>query len=407
MPDRRKLTDRIVKTLKPPAMGRHSVYDAENPGLALVITAAGRKTWRYVYTVGGRGGQRDQMTLGTYPATSLASARELYRGHRAKVQQGVNPAHEKKAEQQVLTLAQLAEKYFASARMKNRSDGHRRNIRQSIEREIVPTLGKHKARNITRQQLRPLILAVRDRGAPTAANRLLAYVKAMYNWAIENDHVEDNPAVKIKTDVEERPRERVLSESEIRRFWHGLTDTGMSEVTKLALRLSLATAQRKGETLKARWEHIDLTERVWSIPAADTKNKRGVHRVPLSDLAIELLTQAKTFSDGSDWVFPSPARPGRHMVETSVSRALNRALAVLGIEDATPHDLRRTAATMLASSGAERDYIKRILNHVDSSVTGIYDRYSYDEEKRRYLDRWGRRLQTIVDGASSNVVAIR
>ncbi|WP_153188684.1 tyrosine-type recombinase/integrase, partial [Candidatus Magnetaquicoccus inordinatus] len=107
------------------------------------------------------------------------------------------------------------------------------------------------------------------------------------------------------------------------------------------------------------------------------------------------------------WLFPSRI-PGRHVTQTSVDHALRKNLAVLGVESFTPHDLRRTAASLMTGMGISRLVVSKILNHVERSITAVYDRHGYDQEKRLALDAWGRRLESIVTWQpESNVVPLR
>jgi len=171
-------------------------------------------------------------------------------------------------------------------------------------------------------------------------------------------------------------------------------DMKMSEATKLALKLQLATAQRKGEIITIEWNEIDLTTRWWSIPSIKAKNGNP-NRVYLSDLAMELLTRIKVLSGDSKWAFPAP-NGKTHATASSLSRAMNRS-TFEKLDHFTPHDLRRSAATHMTSIGIPRLVVSKILNHVDSSITSIYDRHSYDAEKKHALESWGKKLKQLID----------
>jgi integrase len=126
----------------------------------------------------------------------------------------------------------------------------------------------------------------------------------------------------------------------------------------------------------------------------------------LSDLAIELLDQIKTLSSNSKWAFPSPTSDS-HVAPLSLSRALNRS-TFEKLEPLTPHDLRRTGATLMTAIGIPRLVVSKILNHVDSSITSIYDRHSYDSEKKQALEAWGRKLKQLIYSSESedNIIDI-
>jgi integrase len=162
------------------------------------------------------------------------------------------------------------------------------------------------------------------------------------------------------------------------------------------IKLQLLTAQRGGEVLSMEWPDVDLSSGWWTIPGERSKNGLP-HRVPLSPPALALLKDLRERSDSSHWVFPS-ARVDSHI--RSVQKAVERIRRRAGIEF-RGHDLRRTAASFMTSMGISRLVVARILNHAESGITAVYDRYSYDSEKRQALDAWAQRLQAIVAGTTA------
>ncbi len=136
------------------------------------------------------------------------------------------------------------------------------------------------------------------------------------------------------------------------------------------------------------WNDLELATRWWTIPAERTKNGLP-HRVPLAASALRLLSELRT---DRPWVFPN--RPGLAPI-ASTQKAIERVRSKAGIE-LRGHDLRRTAASYMKSMGTPRLVVAKILNHVETGVTAVYDRYSYDTEKRDALDAWAERLMRIV-----------
>jgi integrase len=246
-----------------------------------------------------------------------------------------------------------------------------------------------------------LLDEVSDRGAPVQANRTLACIRKMINFALERDLIEANPCAMVKAPGKEHRRDRILSIDEIYRFWTGLSKAPLWPGTGLALKLQLVTAQRRGEIISMRWE--DITDDLWTIPAELSKNGLP-HRVPLSPLALELLGDAKQLA-ASSWVFPG-AKPSAHLSGDAVNHALQSSREALELSDVTPHDLRRTAASHMTGMGISRLVVAKILNHAESGITAVYDHHSYDTEKRQALDAWGRRLTAIIRGTSASVVPI-
>jgi integrase len=290
-----------------------------------------------------------------------------------------------------------------------------------LNKDVIPVWGKRKAKSITRRDVILLLDGIVERGSPIAANRTLAVVRKMFNFAISRDIVDATPVAMVRAPAKENQRDRILSAEEIRTFWNGLTDTPMTPAVRLALKLELVTAQRKGELVGAALSEFDFDERVWTIPAGRAKN--GIaHRVPLSPLTLELIEEAHPKKQQGaeprepEWLCPSP-RSNSPIKPRAVSHALRRAMKptkkgkgpAIRLQNVTPHDLRRSAASGMASLGIARLVIAKVLNHVENGVTAIYDRHGYDAEKRHALEAWASHLESILAGKSKgadNVVRL-
>lgn len=340
------------------------------------------------------------MTLGTYPKMTLAGAHEAHADAWKDLSQGIDPGakaiEEKEAECQAPTVATLAEEYLEKwAKPRKRSW---REDARILQKDVLPAWRHHKAKDITRREVIRLLDGIVDRGAGIMANRTLVTMRKMFNFAVSRNIVVVSPCLAVRSPAQEQRRDRVLTTDELRALWHALDGAKMmSKGTKLALKLQLVTGQRKAEIVTAAWNEIDLTDKWWTIPPQKAKNKMA-HRVPLSPLALELLQAAKNITGNS------PPQTDRHITPEAVDHALRRpGLEALGFTF-VPHDLRRTAASLMTGMGISRLVVSKILNHVERGVTEVYDRHSYDLEKRQALDAWARRLQGIVEGTESNVV---
>jgi integrase len=388
-----KFTDRQIKNLKPRA-DRYEVF--EDRGFGIRVAPSGRKTFIYFYRMPGESKKR-RLTVGTYPTMSLAEAHRKYAEAREMVAQGVDPGFktvtERAEERRAPTLLTLADEYLEKwAKPRKRSW---REDERILRKDIIPLWGHRKAREITRRDVIQLLDGIIDRGAGIMANRTLAVVRKMFNFAVSRDIVSISPCLAVRAPAPEQRRDRVLTTDEIRSLWHGLEGAKMmAEGTRLALKLQLVTGQRKAEIVSASWDEIDLTDKWWTIPPEKAKNKMA-HRVPLSPLALELLQAAKNLAGDSHWVFPSPQTP-RHITPEAIDHALRRpGLEVLGFTF-VPHDLRRTAASHMTGMGISRLVVSKILNHTERGVTAVYDRHSYDREKRQALEAWAHKLIEII-----------
>ena len=252
--------------------------------------------------------------------------------------------------------------------------------------------GIRSAKDVTRSEVRQLVEAIAERGAPIGANRTLALVRKVFNFGLDQEFegLVGNPCLRVTPPGVERRRDRVLAPEEITQVWTAL-DRERAGIAAL-FRVRLLTAQRGGEVLSMRWAEIDLEAGWWTIPADRSKNKLP-HRVPLSRPAAEILKAL--FRTTGRWVFPSPTAKDQPIQFTA--KAMARIRQQSGVEF-VGHDLRRTAASMMASAGVNRIVIGKILNHAEPGVTAVYDRHSYDAEKRQALETWARTLTSILEG---------
>ncbi len=402
-----KFSDATVRNLKPQA----SRYELREPNahgngtLSLRVSPNGHKAWQYLYTVDGRD---RRMTLGSYPEMSVAQAHaalgEAMQAREAGRDPGAQLVQAHVAERKAPTFNELADQFLADYARDRKAPKSVANDERTLAHDLRPVLGPHKAEAIERKDVRALLKRIVERGAPVQANRTLALLRKIYNWGMSEDLVPANPCGGIKAPGKETQRDRVLSEAELQAFLTNLTTAALAEESRLALRLQLLTAQRCGEVLALRWSEIDLEAGWWTIPAAKAKNRKS-HRVPLSAQAVDVLRAARALNPDRETVFPSP-RGDKPMVETAVGRALARNMTHLGVDAFTPHDLRRTAASLMTGMGVSRLVVSKLLNHSDAAVTAIYDRHSYDAEKRDALERWGRKVSALETAAKHGLVVV-
>ena len=397
-----KFTSRGISALPAPGSGYVEYFDIGLPGFGLRVSAEGRRTWLVRYRVKGRKA-KGSMTLGTFDAErfGLAGAREKAKDALRAAEKGIDPAEPLRKARRADTVKELAERFLEDYAKKRKRSW--RTDERIIERDIVPLLGKLKASAVTRTNVRELLRTITAREAPIMANRVLGLLRKIFNWAIAEEigGVEHNPCMLIAKPALENQRDRVLGADEIAALWTALDnpEVRLPKRIRIALKLQLVTAQRKGEVVSAEWSEMDRqSERVWTIPAEKAKNGLA-HRVALSSLALDLLGDLKALSGKSRWLFPSP-HGDRPITGRAVNHAMTKALDHLGVANITPHDLRRTAASHMTGMGISRLVVSRILNHAETGVTAVYDRHSYDPEKRQALDAWARRVEDIVAGKS-------
>jgi integrase len=408
-----RFTDKFIAALRP-MPERFEKW--EGGGFGIRVSPGGGKAWIWVYHFDGR---PRRMTLGSYPLIGLADARIKLSEARKLLERGIDPGdrevQQRKAERIAKTVEELSEAYLEKwARPRKRSAAEDERI---LRKDVIPAWRHRKAKDIGRRDVIALLDTIVDRGSPIVANRTLAVIRRMFGWALSRDIVPTSPCGAVRAPSKENRRDRVLSAGEIAAFWRALDnpELAMSSAIRLALKLQLVTAQRKGEVIGAEWSEFDLHESIWTIPA--TKAKNGMpHRVPLSPPALVVLDEIKAATSKrpagrgapASWLFPSP-RTSKPITGPAVDHAMRENRDALGTGDATPHDLRRTAASHMTSIGISRLVVSKILNHAEPGVTAVYDRHSYDSEKRAALAAWGERLQAVIGARPerANIVRMR
>jgi integrase len=388
-------TARWVAALQPSTAAQVDYFDAKPPALGLRLAPSGRKTWFIMYRSEGR---LRRLTLGTYPALSLADARAQALSARHTVAIGGDPATDKQRRSAAPTMADIVTQYLDLY-----AKVHKKSWREDarfLTTEVLPQWGQRKAHDIRRSDVLALLDQVVARGAPIMANRALRLVRRVFNWAISRDLVDRNPCFQVKAPSPETQRDRVLSDEEIRRVWAACGQ--LDRLLETYFKLSLLTAQRGGEVRVMRWDDVDLETGWWTIPAQIAKNGLA-HRVPLSHAAHDLLRSLQATAS-SPWVFPSPRLAQRPV--KNVHKPAGQLEAYAGVSFA-PHDLRRTAASHMTSMGIPRLVVGKILNHAEPGVTRVYDRHSYDTEKRQALEAWGRKVMALVTGETAKVIPLQ
>lgn len=436
--------------------GRYDVTVDGREGLMVRIYPSGAVSFRFRYT--GPGGSRQVMVLGEFGkgALSLADAFDMHHQAQRELEKGLDPIEERakrqEAEQRARearegagTVTNLVEQFLhrklraerwdadrgtwvrdekTKTKARKRPDaaaivlGYRQELpprKRKPQTKLVPSLvselGHVRVCDLTKRQLIEFFDGVVDRGAPVAANRIYTLANQMFEWAAAKDLIPASPMAGIeRPGGQETPRKRVLSAEEIRAFWTKLDTADMAEPTQLALKLLLATAQRRGELTQARWSHFDFEGQLWTIPVDLQKSSHSrretvePHLVPLSDIALDLLRKLKALAGDSPSVLPAHAskRHTRTYSEGVLSRAVRQNIKHFGIAHFTPHDLRRTASSSMTKLGVPRLHVEKVLNHSTGDIAEVYDRHDYLPEKRVALEKWGEHLQAIISSEEAS-----
>jgi integrase len=388
-----KFTDRWVERLRP--TGKREKYWDDAPhgagSLGLRMSATGNKSW--VFRIYDKSAGKDRwITLGTYPEIPLAQARVLARGVSPSTIALSSTTYHNPSSGEGSTSDELLFSEFATVYLEKWAKIRKKSWKEDeriLQRDVLPHIGSRPINSITRKDIVAILDRPIERGSLIQTNRVYALLHKIFSFAMERSVCDHHPCHGLRKPTIEQKRDRILNDAEIVTLLTGLgrprvlsVDPGIRHI----LLFQLATASRSGEVTNLEWSEIQ--EDRWILPKEKSKNK--VARIlPLPQLAKKLL-DLQDDSAGS-YVFASH-RTDRPYHGTSVSHAVKRIAKCLGMEDFCAHDLRRTAASGIASLGFSREVIKKILNHVDNDVTAIYDRHSYDAEKLQALTAWNDRL---------------
>jgi integrase len=391
-PRKRKLTELTVRSLKPDATA-YQVWDERQHGLAIRVQPSGSRSWYVVYSLRNR---VRWYHIGNANALGLADARKLAARIMLAVIEGKDPAAERKAERGAGTFAELAERY-----VDQHAKRHNRSWEQAdrlVRRYLLPRWGNLQAATITRADIKAMMARIE---APILANQVLAAVSAIFSWAVKEEILPANVCRGVDRN-ETRSRERILADSEVPRFWTAFDDTGL--VVSCALKTLLLTGQRPGEVIHMRREH--LVDGWWEMPGAPvpelgwpgTKNGAS-HRVWLPTPVWEILAELDE-GNVTGFVFAGASK--------RLDAAMREIVVKLGVERATPHDLRRTHGSTLTALGFGRDAMNRVQNHVEGGIATVYDRHQYAEENRAVMEATARRIIALAIGEiDAKVVPIR
>jgi integrase len=402
------LTQATVARLKLPDGKDDAIYfDDRVPGFGLRLRRAGSRTWVYQYKMGP---VLRRMVLGRETAMKPEAARKIAEKHHAAVKEGRDPAAEKavRTAQAANTIESLIRDYleFQQSRLRPRSlvevQRHLEVNAKKLHRLPVGTVDKTIVGHLIRE-------IAKDKGVPTA-NRTRASLSALFTWGMKaTDFVASNPVTSTHTAGDEKPRDRVLSDAEIKVLWAALEDDTYSKI----VRVLLLTGQRLKEIGWLCWSEVEFDRNRIMLPPDRTKNNRA-HHVPLSGTVRKILKDLRAESpDGQEFVFQH-GNNGAFKSWAIAKEKLDARIAKLNgsaIPHWTLHDLRRTAATRMAEDlQIQPHVIEAVLNHVSghkSGVAGVYNLATYAAEKENALTMWAEHVAAIAKGHKSNVTPIR
>jgi integrase len=392
-------------------------------GFYIRVMPSGQKRWELVYKIKGR---TRVLHFGNYPTISLSDASTKFWEARRMLDQGDDPnslvspplpppdvpEESKSTAVKAETISELVD-LWVDWSSEHHSDKWANTLKLVLKKDIIRTYGNWLIKDFRRKHALA-VLEGKATDAPGQARNLLKALRGTWEYAVNHELAEFNPFKDLKV-AKEIPsmkgsaRERFLSDDEIKHFWHSVLSIGGSDSTKRALLLTLITGQRCGEVcgMKVGELMIDYDTETgwWTIPEERRMGKKGgTHRVYLTRLAVSVIMGIQDRSVGNKYGLICPGKnPKIPITENAVAYYVRREFPMIeklkyyGLPPWSPHDLRRTAGTGVRRLGASRDDMDLILGHSVGGVTGVYDRWTGDTEKERWLTRWSEHLQEVIN----------
>ncbi|MFC4250367.1 tyrosine-type recombinase/integrase [Sinimarinibacterium flocculans] len=406
-----KLTDTLIRNAKP--KGKPYKLPREL-GLFLLVNPNGAKWWRFAYTSGGK---EQLLSLGVYPDVSLSLARQRRDEARKLLAEGVNPSEHRREVREAAKIAAqhtfgaIAEMWFA-AEIDNKSETYRASVRRTLDRDILPYVGKRAIREISARELLVVLNRIKERGAEETSRRARVNIGQVFRYAIREAMAENDPTLALRGERRRTPKRNFAAftdPADVSRLMQAIYGYRGTPEIRAALKLSAMLFQRPGEIRRMQWSEIDFDAAQWRYVVSKTNTP---HIVPLSAQALEVLRDLQPLTDrglslqpnAPRYVFPSPRSRLRPMSENGVRQALRN----MGFtnDEMTAHGFRAMARSLLAEQGWKPEAIERQLAHKASGPLGAaYDRAAYLNERKAMMQAWADYLDTL--RTRVNVVPLR
>jgi len=416
---KKKMTDRLIRSITPDRIKRIEICDTERVGLRFRMSTKGNASWLYQKKI--KGGVRRGFHLGNYPSMSLAEARSAALQIQVQAERGIDPllvAQEREKLVEAERLAKKSVKAILDLYVKNHIEQELKfgQSRDERKRQLYAAFSERldsPISEITRTELQSVIDDKQAEGKVYMANRIRAAIRAFTGWAHKRGHLDQDIGALLQSAGREAPRDRTPSLEEVQAVWAASFEMG--HLWGPYIRLCILTGQRsRSDVLQMQWGWIDFSRNRYEIP--NPKNGRP-HIVHLSDPAIGELQRLKKqqASQTSAFVFTTTgkrAASGVSKAKLRLDHFVQEYWTAQGhrsqFQPWVLHDLRRSQATALAEAGFDEGVVDRIQNHVasgsrPSAVAIVYNKAQKLTERAAALDAWA----VMVTGRPTNIVQLR
>lgn len=396
------LSDAGIRDIDTPEK-RIEIYDTVQSGMILRVTPTGYKSFAFRYWYDGKTKQR---TIGKVGDVSLAEARKKVKQWKRMLSDGLDPIHEKKKnkEENTLTLSEYIDYFKSDYFQRKLKASTRKTYGSRLKKVQNDTLGKRLLKDVTRGDVRKFLKA-EAKDHPTNANRIHSILSKVFNEALDDGHLKENPIKGMRKLSEETHRDVEYTSENIKSIWDAMNQEW--DPMQSLLKMLLITGQRLGETSRMKWDHIH--NGTWTIPISEQKTGKKTqkpHKVPLPNLALNLLKKLKATNHNSEYVFASHRDQNGHLSE--FGNVTDRIREYTMLDDFRLHDLRHIVATGMIELEIDFITVGKVLNHKGlSGSSAVTSRYinptekQLTEKKSRALNRWAGYLTELTTSLSA------
>lgn len=373
-------------------------------GLKLRILPSGTKQWQLNY-YRPTNGKRANFNLGRFPDVSLAQARKSANVARELIAQGIDPQEERNRKQQEYrenhehTFLKVSKDWFEIKKHDVTPD-YAVDIWRSLELHVFPQLSDIPVKDITAPKVIELLKPIEAKGSLETVKRLSQRLNEVMNFATNCGLIQANPLTGIRAAFKKPKKENMaaLTPAELPELMGALANASIKRTTRCLIEWQLHTMTRPSEASGARWDELDLENKIWIIPQERMK-KRREHSIPLTEQMLALLEVMKPISGHREFIFPSDRDPKKPCNSQTANMALKR----MGFAGRlVSHGLRSLASTTLNEQGFEADLIESALAHVDDNqIRGAYNRTDYLERRRPIMIWWSEHIEKASRGSLS------
>lgn len=363
-------TDAYIRNLPLPEKGQKSYWDSSLAGFGIRLSQGGARTWMVLPP---RSKVRTPETIGRYPVISLSEARTEAKRRLAEYTLGKRGSS--------IPYEKAVDEFLGEweARLRPKTHGE---YTRDLRRMKFGRLREVHVQEISRQL---------EKLPPAVKHHAFGTLRTFFGWAHGKQYVDENPIERMQSPQGSKPRERVLTDDELKKIWFACEGTHGDIV-----RLLILTGQRVGEITKLSRDMI--ADESITLPSWLTKNKRE-HHFPIGTTAQSILKPlcSSASQSGLSILFPARGRTESYFSGFSKCKVLLDARC--GVSDWTLHDIRRTFASGLASEGVPLHVIEKCLNHVSGSFRGIvsvYQKYEFYDEMKVAVEKWDERIKAIL-----------